>query len=670
MKKLVLILLLVSITYPLTAQRFDFGRVSDNEVKEKSHPKDSDAAAAILYKKVNTKLIYEERWFYLHEVEVRLKIYNPEGYKYATVDVPLYLAEGNIRETILNIRANTYNYENGNVERERLRNAGKFEEEYIENWNIYRFTLPSVKSGSVLEYTYQIKSPFIESLPEVKFQGLIPYNYVQYVTEIPHFFGYKIFQKGYEQLDMTQQAKVDNVTLRQSTQNRSSRALGVGGATTGILEFTTVSTKYTAQDVAAFKNESFVNNPNNYTSSLQYELSWAEVPGNNRTNYSQTWDDVAKSIYDNKRFGVELRETSYYEFEVAALVRNESDLLKRIDLILQFLKNKVKWNGRYGYFTREGVVNAYNTRSGNVAEINLMLTSMLRSAGLNANPVLLSTKSNGIALNPTRTGFNYVICAVEINNQTILLDATEEFSGQNLLPERALNWYGRIIRNNYSTDEVNLMPSVLSRNIINLNVDVHEDGIIKGRVRNAYTDNLALEKRILYNKIGKNNYEEHLENVYQNLDILSVEIQNENDINNPFIETYSFNGKNSYDKIGGTIYLSPLFFFTTSTNPFIAEERKFPIDFSFPKSISTTVTINLPDGYSVDFLPDSSTTELPDNLGMFSLQLSQNENSIQVRYSYQMRSSMVSSEYYLYLKDFFNKIIEQQSQKIILKKDV
>jgi hypothetical protein len=61
----------------------------------------------------------------------------------------------------------------------------------------------------------------------------------------------------------------------------------------------------------------------------------------------------------------------------------------------------------------EGVKKAYKDKTGNVAEINLMLTAMLRYAGLNANPVLVSTRSNGIAIFPNRTAFNYVIAAVE-----------------------------------------------------------------------------------------------------------------------------------------------------------------------------------------------------------------------------------------------------------------
>lgn len=59
-----------------------------------------------------------------------------------------------------------------------------------------------------------------------------------------------------------------------------------------------------------------------------------------------------------------------------------------------------------------------------------MLTAMLRYSGLTANPVLVSTRSNGIALFPNRTAFNYVIAAVETPNGYILLDASENFQLQ------------------------------------------------------------------------------------------------------------------------------------------------------------------------------------------------------------------------------------------------
>ena len=79
---------------------------------------------------------------------------------------------------------------------------------------------------------------------------------------------------------------------------------------------------------------------------------------------------------------------------------------------------------------------------------------MLRYAGLNANPILVSTRSNGIPLFPTTDGFNYVIAGIEVQDAVILLDATERNSFPNILPNRALNWMGRLVRKDGSSSSV------------------------------------------------------------------------------------------------------------------------------------------------------------------------------------------------------------------------
>ena len=61
------------------------------------------------------------------------------------------------------------------------------------------------------------------------------------------------------------------------------------------------------------------------------------------------------------------------------------------------------------------------TRQGNVAEINLLLTAMLRKAGIEADPMILSTRDNGIANTsyPLISEYNYVICVVFREGQGI-----------------------------------------------------------------------------------------------------------------------------------------------------------------------------------------------------------------------------------------------------------
>src|SRR5690606_6295901 len=149
---------------------------------------------------------------------------------------------------------------------------------------------------------------------------------------------------------------------------------------------------------------------------------------------------------------------------------------------------------------------------GNIADINLMLTSMLRYAGINANPVLVSTRSHGISLFPTREGFNYVISAIEVENNVILLDATEKFTYPDILPERALNWYGRLIRKDGSSLQINLMPTNISRQMVSISFSLDEKGTIEGKLRKQLTDNNALLYRKNFYGVNEDDYLEKLEN--------------------------------------------------------------------------------------------------------------------------------------------------------------
>lgn len=147
-----------------------------------------------------------------------------------------------------------------------------------------------------------------------------------------------------------------------------------------------------------------------------------------------------------------------------------------------------------------------------MGEINLMLTAMLRYAGIDANPVLISTRSNGIALFPSRDAFDYVISAVEIEEALILLDATEAYATPNVIPLRDINWNGRLIRKDGTSANVSLFPKLASKEVTNMAITLKPDGTVNGKIRKQVTEQLALSFREKY--IGKTNdaYLEELEN--------------------------------------------------------------------------------------------------------------------------------------------------------------
>src|SRR5690606_19874569 len=203
--------------------------------------------------------------------------------------------------------------------------------------------------------------------------------------------------------------------------------------------------------------------------------------------------------------------------------------------VFSLVQNKMTWNNRYGYLCKDGVRRAYRNGTGNVAEINLILTRILRSVGLQANPVLVSTRSNGISIFPSKNAFNYVIVCVEMNNKKYLLDATSKYTSPDILPIRAINYSGRIIGENKSSEEISLTPNFNSRKVVLGMFSLDESGEVSGRIKHCYQDYEASNFRELYTKTSEDSYLENLEKRLNGIEVENYKRTNGKDLNKPLI---------------------------------------------------------------------------------------------------------------------------------------
>jgi transglutaminase-like putative cysteine protease len=672
MKTKHLIFLLFGLFYSTTnAQEFKLGKVSIAELEQKVHPKDTAAVAAILFKKGDTRFEYSQSdgFIVVTVVSMRIKIYKKEGYDWANQEVRYLSGNSSVKESVHFSDAVTYNLVEGKIEKSKLKSEGEFDEKSNRYWNKKKITLPNIKEGSVLEYRYTLRTDYIGKLREFNFQASIPIEFSEYNTYVPEYFVYNSKLKGF----IAPQIKVEksNNSIRINGKDRTQgRGFNTPNTTftSDIIEYLETRTTYSSQKMPAIKEEAFVNNIDNYTSSLEQELSMTHYPNESLKPYSTEWNAVVKNIYDNEDFGIELNKTGYFEEDLKAVIvglKKQDDI---ISAILNYVKSTVKWNEYNGYSCDDGVKKAYKDKTGNVAEINLMLTAMLRKAGLKANPVLISTRSNGIALFPNRTAFNYVIVAVEAPEGLILLDATNKFSTPNVLPFRDLNWLGRLIRKDGTSEEVDLMPKKASIDNVFMNYSIDPTGKITGKLRRQRTDHNAMSFRSEIENTKEEEYLEKLENENEKIEIADYSRTNEKDVQLPIIETCSFVGNNLCELIGEKMYINPLLFFTKEHNPFKQETREYPIDYGFPFLDKYTINIDIPEGYVVETLPKSTQLNMEDNLGSFKFISNAAGNKIQLSISHQINSPIVSSEYYSMLKEYYQSMIAKETEKIVLKK--
>ncbi len=651
------------------AQNYKFGKVSKEELLQKEHPTDPTADAAVLYRETKTDFQYtqDSGWYMVTDYFERVKIYTKEGFEWANATIDLYTGDG--EDKLLGLKGFTYYLgPDGKVVEVKLKSDGIFEEETNKYLKQTKITMPDVREGCIIEYRYTVNSPFIFNIDEFKFQETIPVDKIKALFTTPEYFVYKTHQRGWVPYKVNSETRERTMSYRQTTQD--TKSFGIGIPETSTLEVKFKEDTYTVEleNVPALREEAYVGNLDNYTTALQFEMSYMNFPGSPLKNYATTWEDVSKSIYRVTEFGAELERNNYFEADIDNLLSGVTKPEEKIGRIFSYVLNKMTWNGFNGFYTNEGVKAAYKKGSGNVADINLMLVAMLRHAKLDANPVLVSTKEHGIPLFPTRNGFNYVIAAVDLPQGTLLLDATNKDAEIGVLKSNILNWQGRVILKNGTSSWVSLSSIVPAVKSAMVNVEIKPDMSVSGSAKNRFTGNYAFQYRTEYKSMNEDAQRKAIEKNSNQAELSNLHFENLNSIGEPVSLEYDFEVLDAVEDVAGKLYFSPMVFMATKETPFKSETRQYPIDYGFPMKNRYIINIALPEGYKVESMPENAAFNLGEKTGSYRYLISQVGNKLQLSVEFAINQSFIAAEEYGNLKKFYELLIAKENEKVVLSK--
>lgn len=650
------------------AQDFKFGKVSEAEVAEKTHPEYEEANAAVLFREHTTYYDINKNTgiTLVTEVHERIKIYNQDGLDWAEKVIPTYHS-GSDHEKVSSIKGFTYNLENGKLTKDKLRKNGVFDEEVNEYNGKTTLNMPGVIEGSVIEYRYTVRSPFLTSIDDTPLQYTIPINQLEIRTTIPEFFGFQKYFNPKSQLSFQINESRKNFTYNFSQSQRSSGRVQNTTFQNNKVEYLENIYEISESDIPPLKDDVYVDYLQNYAAFLTWELQFTKFPDSPVENFSQTWEGVTKTIFDGG-LEREINRSRYFKKDLEELLEGVENPEEKISKIYNFVRSKVKWNSLAGYAPDKGAKGAYEDGEGNTADINLMLIAMLKHAGINASPVLLSTQNNGVPLYPTRSGFNYVIAGIELPNDIVLLDATDSNAYINELPKRARNWQGRIIRERGSSAWVDLMPKTQSAENKSINIQFNDDFEVEGKSIVNYTGLFAKSYRENYVGLNTDNYIQLLEEDKGNIVISGLDVKNAKSIGQNIRQTYDFKLADAVENINDKIYFQPMVFEALKENPFKADKRHYPVFLDFPAVRSSRINIMIPEGYEVESLPESTIVEFENGKGEFKFITRLNGTFLRVESVLNFNETVFSTLEYDNLKKFYEQMVDKHSEAIVLTK--
>ncbi|GGG43081.1 DUF3857 domain-containing protein [Bizionia arctica] len=617
--------------------------VTLDDIQTNVFDQDSTANAIVLYE-YGKSYIDDQTFNLVSEVKRKIKILNSNGFDKATISIVLH-QDGSKKEIIKNIMATTYNLNGTSVIHTKLRDSDIYKEQYNTKNTITKFTLPNVKEGSVITYSYTTESPYIYNYQGWEFQDDIPKLYSEYNTSIPANYEYHIKLVGFLKLKVNESAIESTcITVR-------------GG---GYADCTV--SKYVMEDVPAFIEEDYMTTKDNYLSKLGYELNTVKLFDGRIDKISKTWKDVDKELKSDSRFGRQLSVNVSNES-----VFPETDPLKRAESIYAYVQNKFTWNEKYNIFGDISIKDLMKTKSGNVSEINILLHNLLEENNIEVLPVLLSTRANGFTtkLFPVISEFNYLIVQATINNQTYLLDATDPYMSFGELPFRCLNGDGRLLDFKNGSTWIEISPKKTSTIQYKVDLKLEENDLLVGKVNVNATGYHAYPLKKSYYS-NQSEYLKQYQEKYNLITFSDHKVTSKDKTSFDYQEEFTI--EYPTENINENLYINPFLFKLMSENPFKLKDRTYPIDFGYKDAYLYTLKIDLNNNYEILEIPEEVNMSLPNNKGLLIFSTKIIDNDLVLYFKFTFNEPIYNPEYYESLKVFMSTIVDAQKNSLIVLK--
>ncbi|MEM9329578.1 MAG: transglutaminase domain-containing protein [Bacteroidota bacterium] len=336
--------------------------------------------------------------------------------------------------------------------------------------------------------------------------------------------------------------------------------------------------------------------------------------------------------------------------------------MAKAEALYTWIRDHFAYNGVTSYTSANAGRKAYNDASGNVADINLSLVAAWRAAGLEAYPVLVSTRGHGIPhpVYPNYEDFNYVVGAVMLDDKVYFSDASNTGSLPfGILPVRCLNGNGWMAREEGGT-WVNLKEKVRGAISLTSEFAIVDDNLVV-KHQSKYDGYDALFERSQLVGDGEEQYQEKVMSYFAD-EVTEVQVKDE-----ASSVKWSASCTSELDD-PDLIYLKPVQAEVFLKNQFKREERQSPIDFAYQLSRRVIAYVTVPEGYEVVEMPKPAVIGLPDNGGRFVYSIQQNGNKITVSSSFFLSQLDFGSIDYPYLKQYFQMAVDKNNEMIVLKK--
>ena len=652
MKKLTLISLLLLNSFIIFAQKElpAFGKIDKEDLLLKECEFDKDAEAYKLLSYGNVKYtINGENWNIETERRVRIKILKDKGLDQANIKLRFYSKSG--YEIIKFISALTFNIDNsGNIVTTKLEKSSIYTKQINNKISEISFTMPDVKIGSVIEYKYLDVKKSVANLDDWYFQDDIPTRISEYKILVPSIFRFV------NQIMAIQPVEQKSELVHENAFYHSSR-----------LSYDSYEKTYIIKNVPAVRDEPYMGAVKDYLQRVVFQLSQIDYGEGQVEEIRSSWPKLTQDLLEDEDFGLQLKKNLPHTKSLDDSLKNVQGDYNKIVTIHDYVRRNMNWNGLESIYSTDGIKSAWDKKTGNNTELNLILINLLREAGLNAYPLLVSTKDNG-AVNtifPFLQQFNNTMTCVFIGDKKYILNAADKYNPAYLVPYDVVNNDAFVVDKERGGWITLSNEKDMWKNIVSLFAEITPGAEMQGNatvISSEYSKNPRVKKW----EEDKTDFKDYFTKDYTGMKIKNLEVTGENTDMLPLEQKFDFslpvNSSGDYE------YFTLNLFDGLEKNPFIADERRTDIDFNYKQSYMVTGKIFIPDGYQFDDLPKNVKLMMPDTSIVLKRLIQKADNSIDFRITLDFTKPYYAANTYPLLQEFYKKLFATLNEQIVIKK--
>lgn len=671
MKQKLLTSLLLMVMSCLTAQAQDinmkFGKPTKEEMQMTTYAAEPEAEAVVLCRLTDvTYTVQLSGYLVDYHEKIRIKVLKPEGARHAHMVIP-YLknqssdavggskfslrsssidmgntntyfdnqngsmmenALGNYSdESIEDLKATVFNLENGKTTKSSLKKDDIVRKEIDKQHHQVEFTVPDVKVGSVIEIEYYVHSELFWQLRDWYAQCEIPVAYAKLDMEIPNYLIFNLEEHGIQRLTCT----CVQGTMRYKLESDPLAAP------------TTVATNHyvcVGRNLTAMPKDDFVWNTGDHCAGLTAELKQYSLRGTMMLDYARTWEQIDQMLLDDNDLGKQLSDHSPLAKELKeAKIEEIASEQERAAAVFKLVMSKVDWDGTYKMWPAN-TAETMKKGSGSNADINMLLIQALQEVGINAAPVVLRTRDQGLLPHnfPSITKLSSFVIAIipKVGSTYTYLDASSKNGYLNVLTEPLLVEKARLVMKGKKSQWVNLQKITKSQKSTIIDATLSADGKLTGTQTTRYEGLAAMKYR------QEKGISEFAPDATETTEL-------------------NIQGEVKDGQITVCPYPQPV------ENPFKAETRKMPVEFPCLGTERVVMNITLPEGMSFVGEPRNTIITTQDKGLEGRIFTTPSEGKVQMTSQFNINKISHSEKSYPDLRQIFDMLSAFTTEKINIK---